>query len=202
MSRPHFPEHTVADTLNPMPPTHRIRLGIIAASVALLAASLLLPALQFHLHHDQIVTQPAIAAAPTYPPAADPPPPPPVPPDVTLSHTGLTMLLGGIFGPFKGNFAVLANPLLVFGWMLILAGHFRKAAIACGVAILFALQTFQLSVSGFYEDEGGSNIAYLTHPLIGWYLWVAAMLLPFAAALYFRRMPRSAGGPFIAASSR
>jgi hypothetical protein len=87
--------------------------------------------------------------------------------------------------------AILANPLLLLGWSLFLMRRDRWAAATLGVALLFAMQTFQLRESGMYEDESGSNISYLNHPLIGWYLWVAAMLLPLAAALVFRRRSAS-----------
>jgi hypothetical protein len=180
-----------------MRPTNTVRLSVIALSLGLYAASLVLPALQLRYHHEGMVAPmaPAIAAAPAYPPVLTPPPnplpAPAPPPDPIITHVGWKMLLVSIAGPMDGNLAILANPLLLLGWSLFLMRRDRWAAATLGVALLFAMQTFQLRESGMYEDESGSNISYLNHPLIGWYLWVAAMLLPLAAALVFRRRSAS-----------
>lgn len=95
-----------------------------------------------------------------------------------------------IFSPLFLNFAILANPLLLVGWILLGKQKFRAASITLGIAVFCALQTFQLRVFPLLEDEAGANVSYLTHPLIGWDLWMTAILLPFAAAIYFRNLAK------------
>jgi hypothetical protein len=190
-----------------MPHTYALRWPTLVFSFALYVASLPLPALQLRYHHDEIVapTTPAIDVSPSYPPVLTPqppPPPPPPPPDRIISHPGWKLAIVSIAGPLDGNFAILANPLLWCGWALLVARRFRATAFVCAAAVLLALQTFQLRLSGMYEDESGSNIAYLTHPLVGWYLWLAAMLLPLAAAMYFCRKSAALAASEVPAASR
>jgi hypothetical protein len=169
-----------------------VRWLIVILSLAMYVASLMLPALRLRYHtgvsfHQP--SQPVIDAAPTYPPVLTPPPlpppPPAPPPNPLISHVGWKMLLVSVFGPMEFNFAGLANLLLPLGCIAFLLRRDRSAAILLGVALIFAMQTFQLIYSGIEEGESGDFQSYLVHPLIGWYLWVAAMLLPLAAALYF-----------------
>jgi hypothetical protein len=183
-----------------MLPMRAVRWLIVVLSVAMYVSSLMLPALRLRFHTvvslDQ-PSEPAINAAPTYPPVLTPPPPPPPPsaprPDPLISHDGWKMLLVSVFGPLEFNFAGLANLFLPLGCIAFLLRRDRTAAILLGVALLFAMQTFQLIYSGIEEGESGDFQSYLVHPLLGWYLWVGAMLLPLAAALYFRR--KSAAPP-------
>jgi hypothetical protein len=169
----------------------------------------MLPALRLRYHTDVSFdqpSQPAVDAPPTYPPVLTPPPPPPPPsappPDPLITHTGWKMLLASAFGPPMGNFAIVANPLLLCGWVMLAIRRYRTAAIVCGVATLFALETFQLRWSGMYEDESGSNISYLTHPLLGWYLWLGAILLPLAAAIYLQRKSAALAASEVPVASR
>ena len=144
-----------------MIPTRRVRLAVIGISLALFILSLCVPAARF-------IQNPGTA----YPNVFD--------------RAGITMLLMSLLGPLQGNFAFLANPLLLTGWLLISAQKYRGAAIALFIAFLFTLQTSSLRSHKVYEDEGGVNFSYMTHLLPGWYVWLLSILFPFAAAVYFK----------------
>ena len=96
---------------------------------------------------------------------------------------GKQMALGSLLGPFFGNFAVLANPLLVAGCILIFLQRGRMAINCLAWAVICALQTFQLMLVPYHEDEGGVVLSYMVHPLIGWYCWFGAILLALLLAL-------------------
>ena len=97
--------------------------------------------------------------------------------------TGMQMAFGGLFGPFFGNFAGLANPLLLAGCILILLRRTRGAILCLAFAVPLALQTFQLKSMPYYEDEGGVMLSYMVHPLAGWYCWFGAILLALTLAI-------------------
>ncbi|QHN03116.1 hypothetical protein FTO74_06845 [Granulicella sp. WH15] len=96
--------------------------------------------------------------------------------------TGKQMALGGLLGPLLGNFAVLANPLLLVGCILILFRRTGEAILCLALAVIFALQTFQLRVQPYHEDEGGVFLSYMIHPLTGWYCWFGSILLALTLA--------------------
>ena len=98
-------------------------------------------------------------------------------PDGHVVKMGKQMALGSLLGLFFGNFAVLANPLLVAGCILILLQRGRMAINCLAWALICALQTFQLMLVPYHEDEGGVVLSYMVHPLIGWYCWFGAILL-------------------------
>jgi hypothetical protein len=149
-----------------MPPTRSARLSVIGASLSCWLISMALPAMQFHEN-------------------------PGLPSAQTISHSGFEMAFASIFGLLYFNFVLFANPLLLFGWIFLAQQRYRRAAFWLVPAALLALETFQLRGQKFYEDEGGSNISYMTHPQIGWYLWIASIVLPMAAALRWRRFQQS-----------
>ena len=97
--------------------------------------------------------------------------------------TGTQMLLSSVAGPFFGNFAGMANPMLIVGCTFIVLRRSREAMRYLGLAVLFALQTFQLMVLPYHEDEGGVMQSYMVHPLAGWYRWFGAILLALAIAV-------------------
>jgi hypothetical protein len=147
-----------------MRPTPAVRWLIVLLTVAMYVASLLLPALQLRYHsdsHDHAPDRPDITAAPTYPPVLtpppSPPPPPPPPPDHIISHVGWKMLLVSIAGPLDFNLAILANPLLLVDWSLFLMRRDRWTAGTLGVALLFAMQTFQLRVWGMLRTKAAAT---------------------------------------------
>ena len=144
-----------------MIPTRPVRLAVVGISLALFLLSLYLDAARF-------IENPSTPSA------------------AVIHHAGFTMLFMALFGPLYGNFAFLANPLLLVGWLMIIAQKYRGAAISLFIAFLFTLQIEQLHSHKIYEDEGGVNFSYMTHLLPGWYVWVLAILFPFAAAVYFK----------------
>ncbi len=96
---------------------------------------------------------------------------------------GRQMALGSLLGPIFGNFAVLANPLLIVGCVLILLKRTQQAVTCLALALLFALQTFQMMVVPYHEDEGGVVLSYMVYPLVGWYCWFGAILLALLLAM-------------------
>ena len=115
--------------------------------------------------------------------------------------TGKTMALGSLLGPLFGNFAVAANPLLFVGCILMLRRKTKAAIVCLGLAVLLALQTFQLMVLPYHEDEGGVLVSFMVRPLVGWYCWFGAMLLAFFLALEQRWLSRQLPVPAVAISS-
>ena len=97
--------------------------------------------------------------------------------------TGKQLALASLLGPFFGNFAVFANPLLIAGCILILLQKTRMAVNCLAWAVACALQTFQLMLLPYHEDEGGVSLSYMVHPLIGWYCWFGAILLALLLSL-------------------
>ncbi len=115
--------------------------------------------------------------------------------------TGIQMALGGLFGPLFGNFAILANPLLLAGCVLILGGKNRLAVRCLALAVLLALQTFQLMLLPYHEDEGGVMVSFMVHPLLGWYCWFGAILLAFLLAVERQRSGLRENPPLAATPS-
>jgi hypothetical protein len=150
-----------------MLPDKRTRLLLIFASIALWLVSMVLPAVQFHEN--------------------------PGPNMQVITHDGFTMLFySALFGWWMyANFAFLANPLLLFGWIFIGQQRYRRAIFWIAPAALLTLQTFQVKAITWHEDEGGVNNSLMTHPTIGWYVWVASILLPLAAAIHWRRIQKA-----------
>jgi len=145
-----------------MIPTRSNRATVIVVSILLWLISIFLPAVQFHENPGSWRVQ-------------------------TITHSGFEMLFfSALFGWFYANFAFLANPMLLFGWIFIGRQRFRRAFFFLLPAALLTLQTFQLWHTTWHEDEGGVNNSYMTHPTIGWYLWLASILVPLAAAVYFQ----------------
>lgn len=159
-------------------PQFRLRLSVVLLSAALFIASLCLPAILFHdtVPDGRGTNFPRIAAG-------------------TEDVSGLGMLLSSIFGPSFGNFAGLANPLLLLCWILLLARKARAALICSIAAALLTLQTFQLYSHPMMLDEGGVVQGTLIHPLAGYYFWIASILITCLASFYWRsafRQKRSA----------
>lgn len=109
-----------------------------------------------------------------------------------VMKTGKTMAVGSLLGPLFGNFAVLANPLLLAECVLILRRKARAAVICLALAVLLSLQTFQLMVLPYHEDEGGVLVSFMIRPLVGWYCWFGAIVLALLLALE-QHLVKSAG---------
>lgn len=112
-------------------------------------------------------------------------------------YFGSNMALASVFGPLCFNFAGLANPFWLIGSYLFLMNKLRPARICLAIAALLALQTFQLLIQPLPYDEGEVVQGILVHPLIGWYAWLTALLLPllcsFLPGITGRRKPRASG---------
>ncbi|QHN04760.1 hypothetical protein FTO74_16390 [Granulicella sp. WH15] len=104
----------------------------------------------------------------------------------THIYTGLEMLHWSILGPFQANFAGIANLLLWFSWLLLLIGHNKYLLASSRWATILSLQTFQIFLMPMPMDESGGNHAELIHPLLGYYLWTASIVIVLAAAWYLR----------------
>lgn len=121
----------------------------------------------------------------------------------TRVESGAAMLWFSGWGLFQLNFAGVANPLLFVSWFLLGFGRLRGAFVCLLIAVGFALQTFQLrSLNEVDFDEAGVLTGHMLHPLAGWYLWMASLLLPLAAAWLLRRVvpppaPALTGAPDI-----
>jgi hypothetical protein len=108
------------------------------------------------------------------------------------TYTGAQMLHNSVVGPFVLNFAGLANPLLWFSWLLLLSGRIDYAFLSSRAAAVLSLQTFQNLLFPIPLDEGGVQHAKLVHPLLGYYLWAASILITLAACWYWHPYPREA----------
>jgi hypothetical protein len=154
-----------------MLPTRAHRLLVIFISLGLWLVSIFLPAVQFHENPGSTWSH-------------------------TITHSGFEMLFfSALFGWFSGNFAFLANPLLLFGWIFLGQQRYRRALCWLAPAPLLAMQTFQLRHTTWHEDEGGVNNSFMTHPVIGWYVWLASILLPLAVAIHWYRIQRALPAP-------
>jgi hypothetical protein len=90
------------------------------------------------------------------------------------------LLLIGWMGIYFGVFAWLANPLLVLSWMLCVRGKHGAALIVSTAAVLFAL-SFLLHRT-IVADEAPTYKAVTGYGL-GYWLWLASMLIMAAGAL-------------------
>ena len=97
------------------------------------------------------------------------------------SLKGIELLFAGLFGLLMGNFAGFANPLLWLSWLFLGFRRYRAAAIASGLALVFAMQTFQMMVQPYLFDEAGVRQGYLQAPQVGFFAWTASMVLVLAA---------------------
>ena len=95
----------------------------------------------------------------------------------------------GWLGVLLGQFAWLANPLLVFSGPL-LALRLRLPAIACaGLAVLFSLNTFVLFGMEVPGDEAGVNKLYLQALREGAWLWFGSLGVMLTGAFVARWVP-------------
>ncbi len=98
------------------------------------------------------------------------------------------LLLIGWMGVFFGVFAWLANPLLVLSWLLCLRGKQGAALIVSIAAVLFAL-SFLLH-STIIASEAPTYRA-VTGYGVGYWLWLASMLIMAAGTLHLYLAARS-----------
>jgi hypothetical protein len=101
-------------------------------------------------------------------------------------YTGYQMLQWNILGPFRANFAGVANLLLLLGWFFLLTGKMRNAFASSFAAGILSLQTFQMILIPIPLDESGGNYAEFIRPLSGYYLWVGSILTVIAFTTIFK----------------
>lgn len=108
-----------------------------------------------------------------------------------LEHlSGGALLVLGWLGLIQGQWAWLANPLLLAGWMLLLFRRPRAALAVAVLALAVACLTFTAKGQQFPHDEGDVSHMSLLRPLFGFYLWAASIALTvLAASLWPRRIP-------------
>ncbi|MDR2875750.1 MAG: hypothetical protein LBV44_07485 [Methylobacillus sp.] len=104
------------------------------------------------------------------------------------------MLNGLLFGPFQLNFAGYANLFLWAGWVVLLIEKKRAAIWFFSIAGILTLQTFQLYINAFPMDEGVVKWGSLAGLQTGYYLWIAAIVIPLIAAVNLRRKQLAQGG--------
>ena len=97
---------------------------------------------------------------------------------------GYEALLLGWQGIFVGNFAWVANVLLLASALLLLTSHVRAAAISSGIALVVALQTLMLLGARVIADEGGVTHMTMSRLYIGFYLWIASIAVVLASSLW------------------
>jgi hypothetical protein len=111
--------------------------------------------------------------------------------DSNMKHDamfGIGILLTGWSGVFVGIFAWFANPLLFLAWLLILCRLWRTAALMTLLAMLLASQTFTIFFRTLPADEGDVNHYTIQSFGIGFYFWVASLLIALVGSLLLWRL--------------
>ena len=107
-----------------------------------------------------------------------------VPSDV---WTGVTAALVGWEGMLVLNFAWLANLAYFVSLRLLLLRRWRAAAAIASIGFLLALQTLSLVGRELPADEGGVNHMTLVRLHVGFYAWLASLLIVTLGAHASRR---------------
>ena len=94
----------------------------------------------------------------------------------------LVLLCMGWIGVFGGVFAWLANPALAIAWIFLLLRKNRHAAVSLIISLGFAL-TF-LFEKHWERDTSGTNTANITGHGIGYWLWIASIVVALTGALF------------------
>ena len=89
---------------------------------------------------------------------------------------GYIVLLLGWLGPFLGQFAWYANPLLFVGMITFLVRQWVATIVLIALALLMAANTCLLFFQEVPADEAGVNMLTLQNLHIGFYLWIASIL--------------------------
>ncbi len=115
---------------------------------------------------------------------------------IRTTWSGVEAMVLGSLGVRLGHYSWLANiPGLAALWC-VMKGR-TKAAIACSVlAVLLSLQTFWLPGTEISLGSESFNRVRVVSVGAGCYVWIAALLLPLAAALLLRRPPLRARKDF------
>jgi hypothetical protein len=105
--------------------------------------------------------------------------------DETSTVYGLwTLAFGCCCGYYYYQFASYANFLLVASYVFALLGRSKVAVAFALGALALALDTLRLFGQRLDADEGGVRGMYLEHLRIGFYLWLASILIALAGSLW------------------
>jgi hypothetical protein len=113
---------------------------------------------------------------------------------VASSNYGFSILLIGVMGIAVGVFAWFANPLMVLALLL---SKFKKrlaSQIFSVASIALGLQSYSLKAVPFNESSmAPSNMNYVDHLGLGFYLWMAS-LVAFTASCFLKKENSNDGG--------
>jgi hypothetical protein len=100
---------------------------------------------------------------------------------------GLPLLLVGWLGAFVLNFGWFANLFLPVAGLLRVIGKYRAAAVFGSLAFLVGLHTLYWYVKPMPANEGFVGELQLRYPSVGFYFWLASMLVIVVGALVLHR---------------
>lgn len=98
-----------------------------------------------------------------------------------VEWAGHTFLLCGWAGPLQRLTIVgwYANPLLWTSWIVLALRRYVASAFLLLIALCFAVSSVTLFGAEIYQNEGGVNNLQLRAFLPGFYVWLAAFVVPF-----------------------
>jgi hypothetical protein len=103
-----------------------------------------------------------------------------------ISHFGFEMLLTGAWGLLVGEFAWLANPLLLVAWVLVFFGNRLFAAVLGCIALLLAF-TFLASAQMPADINGASGTQEIVSYGAGYWLWLVSISAAIIATVPSKR---------------
>jgi hypothetical protein len=109
------------------------------------------------------------------------------PPDHWL---GVHILVIGWTAFFVGQFAWLANCLLLAAVVLFILRRWMLTIVILLLALPVAGQTLMLFGQDLPADEAGVNRMQVTAVGIGFYFWIASLVVPIFGALWLRQRAR------------
>jgi len=108
---------------------------------------------------------------------------------------GYMVLLLGWLGPFIGQFAWYANPLLFVSMITFVVRQWVATIVLIALTLLMAANTFLLFFQEVPADEAGVNMLTLQNLHIGFYLWIASILtIGIGAIILWRLEARERSG--------
>ncbi|MFN8442824.1 MAG: hypothetical protein U0175_18755 [Caldilineaceae bacterium] len=107
-----------------------------------------------------------------------------------VTWEGLRALALGWMGLFVGMIGWYANPFWLFGMLAYLFNFRWVARILLFIALVLALTSFMLIDTSVPADEANVCKLMLETPLIGFYLWLGAMVFGFFVAVRGKRRVR------------
>ena len=149
-----------------------LRSVVFALSILLFTVALFLPALHFHTVNGATLNKTPGPGVDLY----------------QEDWPGYEALLMSALAPLLGEFAGIANLFLIVAWFFLLRDQMQRVAIFAGLAAGSAMLTLQLFSTDAPLDEGGGRNERMTHLGLGFYVWVASIVVPLlAGVLWFNR---------------